>query len=124
MIKLLPFAVGLLGFPALFGADDWPQFRGPDRNGVSKETGLLKTWPANGPPLLWTFRDAGAGYSPPAIVGNRLYTMGAKDKTDYLYALDTTSGLVMLPIASTFARYTMFACGAPMMFWSASTPTP
>jgi outer membrane protein assembly factor BamB len=69
-------------------ADDWPQWQGPDRTNVSNETGLLQTWPSGGPRLLWTFRDAGAGYSGPAIVGDRLYTMGADSKTEYLYALD------------------------------------
>ena len=56
---------------------------------MSKETGLLKTWPDGGPKLLWTFRDAGAGYSGPAVVGATLYSMGADGKTEYLYALDT-----------------------------------
>ena len=53
-------------------ADDWPQYRGPDRSGVSRETGLLKTWPKDGPPLLWTYRDAGVGFTPPSVVGDRL----------------------------------------------------
>jgi PQQ-like domain len=70
-------------------AADWPQWRGPDRTDVSKETGLLKTWPKEGPKLVWTFRDAGAGYSGPAVVGATLYTMGADGKTEFLYALDT-----------------------------------
>ena len=70
-------------------AADWPQWRGSDRMDVSKETGLLKTWPKEGPKLLWTLRDAGAGYSGPAVVGATLYTMGAEGKTEYLYALDT-----------------------------------
>ena len=53
-------------------ANDWPQWRGPDRTDVSKETGLLKQWPDKGPRLLWTYAEAGAGYSCPAIVGNCL----------------------------------------------------
>ncbi len=72
-------------------AADWPQWRGPDRSDVSQETGLFKTWPKEGPKLLWTFRDAGAGYSGPAVVGPTLYTMGAEGKTEFLYALDTQS---------------------------------
>jgi outer membrane protein assembly factor BamB len=70
-------------------AGDWPQWRGPDRDDVSKETGLLQSWPEAGPKLLWTFRDAGVGYSGPAVVGALLYMMGAEEKTEYLYALDT-----------------------------------
>src|SRR5215472_12078953 len=69
-------------------AADWPQFRGPNRDGVSKETGLLKEWPKGGPKLLWTFKKAGAGYSCPAVVGDRLYTMGARDADEYLICLD------------------------------------
>jgi outer membrane protein assembly factor BamB len=72
--------------PAL--ALDWPQWRGPDRDGVSKEKGLLKEWPKDGPPLAWIFEDTGLGFSGPAIVGDRLYIMGArKDKTQ-VFALD------------------------------------
>jgi outer membrane protein assembly factor BamB len=67
---------------------DWPQWRGPNRDGVSPEKGLLKTWPAPGPKLLWTYKEAGQGYSCPAIVGDVLYTAGARDKDEYLFALD------------------------------------
>jgi outer membrane protein assembly factor BamB len=83
--------LNLVALAALVGAvraDDWPQFRGPNRDGVSKETGLLKAWPAGGPKLLWTYKDAGNGYSCPAIVGDVLYTMGARGNEDYVFALD------------------------------------
>jgi outer membrane protein assembly factor BamB len=85
-------AVGLLALslPAL--GNDWPQWRGPDRTDVSKETGLLKSWPEKGPRLLWTFKDAGIGYSGPAIVGDRLYSMGADDENEYVFALDVKNG--------------------------------
>src|SRR5437868_9716920 len=73
-------------------AADWPQWRGPDRNDVSKETGLLKTWPNEGPPLLWTFENTGIGYSGPAIVGDRLFIMGARDDDELVIALDTKTG--------------------------------
>lgn len=56
-------------------ASDWTQWRGPDRSGVSKEVGLLKQWPAEGPKLLWQVNDLGDGYSTPAVVGNRIYLM-------------------------------------------------
>jgi outer membrane protein assembly factor BamB len=54
---------------------DWPQWRGPERNGTSPERGLLKQWPAGGPKLLWQVNDIGDGYSTPAVVGARLYVM-------------------------------------------------
>ncbi len=86
--RLLAVAVGLVAvcMPAL--AADWPQWRGPDRSGVSKESGLLKDWPKAGPKLLWTYRNAGLGYSCPAVVGDRLYTLGAIGEVEYLIALD------------------------------------
>ena len=52
--------------------DDWPQFRGPARDGSSKEVGLLRQWPAGGPKVLWTV-PVGQGYAGAAIVGGRVY---------------------------------------------------
>src|SRR5262245_31324250 len=57
-------------------AHDWPQWRGPNRDGVSQETGLLKEWPKQGPKLLWKLADVGSGYSTPAVVGDNLYLLG------------------------------------------------
>src|SRR5258706_3652589 len=56
-------------------ATDWPQWRGPNRNGVSQETGLVKEWPKTGPKLLWKLNDIGAGFSTPAVVGDRFYLL-------------------------------------------------
>jgi outer membrane protein assembly factor BamB len=64
---------GLLASSLL--ADDWPQWRGPQRNGISKEKGLLKEWPKEGPKLLWQRKDLGSGYSTPSVVGDRLYVI-------------------------------------------------
>lgn len=69
-------------------AGDWPQYRGPQRSDVSTEAGLLKQWPSEGPRLLWIFKNAGVGYSGPAIVGDRLYITGGRQGTEYLMALD------------------------------------
>src|SRR5262245_52890170 len=69
-------------------AANWPQYRGPNRDDVSAETGLLPKWPAGGPPLLWTFTNAGVGYSGPAVVGDRLYTLGGRGDDEFLIALD------------------------------------
>jgi outer membrane protein assembly factor BamB len=100
-LLLFPLALGLLAGLAVSAPlpsrlqgvrpGDWPQWRGPDRNDVSKETGLLREWPKDGPRLLWTFKDAGVGFAGIAVVGDRLYTMGAEGKTEYLYALDLNS---------------------------------
>jgi outer membrane protein assembly factor BamB len=74
------------------GPDDWPQWRGPRRDGVSAQTGLLTDWPANGPKLLWTFDGAGAGYSAPAVVGGVAFVPGARDNAEYVVALDAARG--------------------------------
>lgn len=73
-------------------ADDWPQYRGSNRDGVSVEKGLLESWPADGPHLLWTYTDTGVGYAGPAIVGDRLYTAGGRGEDAYLIALDLKAG--------------------------------
>lgn len=77
--------------PTLFAAD-WPQWRGPKRDGVSEETGLLASWSKQGPPLVWAFKETGTGYSGPAVVGRRLYTMGARGDTELVIALDAATG--------------------------------
>src|SRR5262249_2561956 len=89
---LLIFAAYLCALTLPVGAADWPQWRGPNRDGVSKETGLLKSWPENGPPLVWTCEDAGVGYSGPAVVGDRLFTLGGNGETETVYALDVQAG--------------------------------
>lgn len=71
---------------------DWPQFRGPDRNGVSPETGLLPEWPKGGPKLLWTYAECGIGYSGPAVVGDKLYMAGGRGDSEYLFALHLKGG--------------------------------
>ena len=73
-------------------AQDWPQWRGANREGVSKETGLNLNWSDKKPSLLWTFRQAGAGYSAPTIVGTTLYGQGGADGSDFAFALDTQTG--------------------------------
>src|SRR5262245_59991711 len=65
--------LGLAALPAL--ADDYPQWRGPNRDGISKEAGLLPQWPRGGPKLLWTARDLGGGYSTPSVARGRIYLM-------------------------------------------------
>jgi outer membrane protein assembly factor BamB len=72
--------------------DDWPQWRGPKRDGISGERGLLKDWPAGGPPILWRTAGAGTGYSSFSTAKGRLYTLGARGSTEYLMAYDAVSG--------------------------------
>ena len=72
--------------------DDWPQWRGPKRDGVSAERGLLKDWPAGGPPVAWRATGAGTGYSSFSAAQGRLYTLGARGDTEYLMAYDAATG--------------------------------
>lgn len=74
-------------------ARDWPQWRGPDRNGISAETGLLKEWPQDGPKLLWELKDIGSGYSTPAVVGDRLYLLSNEGlENEFVQALSLRDG--------------------------------
>ena len=81
-------------------ADDWPQWRGPRRDGVSKEAGLLKNWPANGPRLAWRISGTGEGYSSFAVAGGRLFTLGARQNTEYVFAFDAASGKKLWEVAN------------------------
>lgn len=78
-------------------ADDWPQFRGPHRDGVSLEKGLRSSWPKDGPPLLWTSNQLGLGYSGPAIVGDRLFICCGRGDAEYLVAFDLATARGMPP---------------------------
>lgn len=84
-MNTLRFAPLLL--PLLLAAD-WPQYRGPDRNDISAETGLLQSWPKEGPTLLWTYANVGVGYSSFAVVDGKLYTVGGRGDDEFLIALD------------------------------------
>lgn len=72
-----------IAFVSLAAASaDWPQWRGPNRDGVSQETGLLAEWPKSGPKLLWEIDEAGGGYSTPSVVGDRIYLLGNEGLED------------------------------------------
>jgi outer membrane protein assembly factor BamB len=71
---------------------DWPGWRGPDRTGVSAETGLLKRWPEGGPKLLWKATGLGGGYATPSVAGGRLFLLGSKGNDEFLQALDVRDG--------------------------------
>jgi outer membrane protein assembly factor BamB len=71
---------------------NWPQWRGPNRDGISNETGLLKQWPADGPPLAWKAKGAGTGYSSLVISNGKLYTMGLRGDREVIVAFDVATG--------------------------------
>ncbi len=85
-IAVLLSTVLLIGSVGL--ADDWPQFRGPNRDGKSPETGLLRKWPQGGPKLLWSVDGLGIGFSSVAIDHGSVYTTGMLDGEGFLFAYD------------------------------------
>lgn len=88
---LLAFSLAL-ALALTLGAEDWPTFRGPNRNDVSKETGLLKSWPESGPPLAWKTTGLGAGFSSVAVMGDKVFTMGDVGKDCFLFGIDRAKG--------------------------------
>ena len=88
VIALIPTSLsaadGLIASPE----PDWPQWRGPRRDGISNEKGLLPGWPQDGPKLLWKISGLGKGWSSPIIVGNRLYITGDVGKDLIVFAFD------------------------------------
>ncbi|MCA9142972.1 MAG: PQQ-binding-like beta-propeller repeat protein [Planctomycetaceae bacterium] len=74
---------------------DWPQWRGPNRDGISQETGLLDEWPADGPPTLWKASGLGGGYSSVAVAGNRIFTMGKFGGETRLVAVNAQNGEIL-----------------------------
>jgi outer membrane protein assembly factor BamB len=85
-------ALFILGVLSSALAVDWPQWRGPNRDGLSRETGLLKSWPSGGPPLIWKAEGLGEGYASFSIAQGRLYTMGQHGEKTSVYAFDAATG--------------------------------
>ena len=83
---------------------DWPQFRGPNRDGFSKETGLLKKWPDGGPPKVWTVSGCGEGYSSVAVAGGLIFGAGSKGGETHVWARDEVTGEVKWSTAFDTAR--------------------
>ncbi len=90
LVSVCALATFVLALPVR--ADDWPQWRGPTRTGLSRETGLLKEWPGGGPKLVWQRKDVGGGYSTPAVVGERLYLMADRKGEEFVLALSAKDG--------------------------------
>ena len=90
-LSVLLCAAGLAGVVPHASALDWPQFRGPGRDGWSRETGLLKAWPANGPRRLWKV-PVGDGFSGIVVAGGRLFTLYGKGSDELAVAHDAATG--------------------------------
>ena len=92
MKKLMSVAAAtVLSIGALHAAD-WPQWQGADRTRISKETGLLKQWPANGLPVVWQAGGLGNGYGSMAVVGERVFVQGTRGGNSVVVALNRADG--------------------------------
>jgi outer membrane protein assembly factor BamB len=99
MKRYLPF-LGVLALGAAIlaqtpTATDWPQWRGPDRTGISKETGLLKQWPAGGPARLWRVTNLGAGYGSLSLKGERIFVQMIVGRQSVVASLDRSNGRIV-----------------------------
>ena len=116
MSKTLRFRVGflliltVLHYGGIVSADDtespnWPQFLGPERNGVSEETGLLDAWPSGGPPVVWRV-PGGAGLSGVAVSGDRVYTIVQKAGKQVVISLNAKTGKTIweTPVSDAYSN--------------------
>lgn len=103
LVLVLPGATAFADPP---GAFDWPQWQGPNRDAVSKETGLLKQWPKDGPPLVWKTKGLGGGDSAPSVAAGRLFGMSNRGDDEVVWALSEADGKEVwaTPIGGAFKQ--------------------
>lgn len=94
---LRPMLFTVLFLTSMFGsvaADDWPNWSGPNHNGISRETGFADAWPKSGLPIEWT-REIGTGFSSLSVAGTRIFATGHDDGVETVWCLDCQSGEVL-----------------------------
>src|SRR5262245_38051425 len=91
-INAIALALAVFTQNALSGSFDWPQWQGPDRTALSKETGLLKEWPKGGPPLAWKVKGLGGGDSTPSVAAGRIFGMSNRGSDEVVFALSEQEG--------------------------------
>jgi outer membrane protein assembly factor BamB len=77
------------------GTTDWPQWRGVNRDGISRETGLLKEWPKSGPPVVWSAVNVGEGYGSVSMRGDRVFVQGLENQRSVVTSLNRADGKVV-----------------------------
>jgi outer membrane protein assembly factor BamB len=93
-------SITILNIPVI--ADDWPQWRGQERNGISNETNLLKSWPEGGPALLWSKEGIGTGFASISISNDVIYITGEKNDDELLTAMDLDGNIKWQIIYGTY----------------------
>jgi len=91
-LKLFLCITGLFLTAGIAADNDWPQWRGPERTGISSETGLMQEWPQSGPSEVWSITGIGSGYGSVSIHADRIYVQGTEDNKSVLYCLNRTDG--------------------------------
>ncbi len=94
-MKLRPGLIVLFSLSLLMAgavADDWPQWRGPDRTGISDETGLLHEWPEGGPKVVWKADNVGKAYATVSVADGRVFTQGNMDEEGRIQCYDEKTG--------------------------------
>lgn len=94
-IHLLFISLSCLLISIACSADEWPGFRGPNRDGISKEKGLLASWPEGGPTLLWTITDAGSSLAGMSISKEKLFTMSQLADGQYVLCYSLKDGKLL-----------------------------
>ena len=92
---LLVAAIALTAGATLLGAAEWPQWRGPNRDGRAVDTGLLASWPEGGPPLAFQASGIGGGFSSVSVADGRIYTLGDLEDGQYAFALSDADGALL-----------------------------
>jgi outer membrane protein assembly factor BamB len=92
-------ACAVVAVAAQAPATDWHQWRGPERNGVSRETGLLPEWPRSGPAVVWSASQLGTGYGSVAVAGSRVFVQGMKNRQSVVTSLDRAAGKAVWSVA-------------------------
>ncbi|OFW12320.1 MAG: hypothetical protein A3F70_18385 [Acidobacteria bacterium RIFCSPLOWO2_12_FULL_67_14] len=88
LVGVAPIAVATLGAQSI----DWPQWRGAARSGISTETGLLRQWPASGPPRVWSASSLGGGYGSLSVSGDRIFVQGLRSGQSIVSVLSRADG--------------------------------
>ncbi len=95
-LRIVSLLLALLLLPVMAASPlpeaEWPQWRGADRNGISKETGLLKQWPSSGPSSVWAIANLGSGYGSLSIKADRIFVQGTQSGSSVVFCLNRADG--------------------------------